>query len=75
MQDERVIKKPGLPGHSLLRVDISLDMANQKVTKIRSLEDPEEHNMHAEERQRLASVFWDSVSRPWKAAICAEDVN
>ena len=46
-------------GHSLLRVDISLDMANQKVTKIRSLEDPEEHNMHTEERQRLASVFWD----------------
>ena len=75
VQDERVIKKPGLPGHSLLRVDISLDMANRKVTKIRSLEDPEEHNMHTEERQRLAAVFWDSVSKPWKAAICEEDVN
>ena len=75
VQDERVIKKPRLPGHSLLRVDISLDMANQKVTKIRSLEDPEEHNMHTKERQRQASVFSESVSRPWKAAICAEDVH
>ena len=56
-------------------MDISLDMANRKVTKIRSLEDPEEHNMHTEERQRLAAVFWDSVSKPWKAAICEEDVN
>ena len=64
VHEERVIKKPGLPGHSLLRVSISLDMANQKVTKIRSLEDPEEHNMHTEERQRLASIFWDSMRRP-----------
>ena len=28
VHEERVIKKPGLPGHSLLRVSISLDMAN-----------------------------------------------
>ena len=75
VQYERVIKKPRLPGHSLLRKDISLDMANQKVTKIRSVEDPEEHNMHTEERQRLASVFWDSVHESWKAVVCAEDVN
>ena len=75
VQNERVITKAGLPGHSLLRIDISLDMANQKVTKIRSLEDPEEHNMHMEERQRLASIFWDSVRRPWKVAVCARDVN
>ena len=33
VQDERVIKKRGLPGHSILRIDISLDMANQKVTR------------------------------------------
>ena len=75
VQDERVIRKPRLPGHSLLRIDIGLDMANQKVTKIRSLEDPEEHNMHTKERQRLASTFWDNVRTPWKAAVCAEDVN
>ena len=75
VHEERVIKEPGLPGHSLLRVSISLDMANQKVTKIRNLQVPEEHSMHTEERQRLASIFWDSMRRPWKAAVCAEDVN
>ena len=66
VHEERVIKKPGLPGHSLLRVSISLDMANQKVTKIRNLEDPEEHNMHTEERQRLASIFRTVCADPGK---------
>ena len=32
VQDEMVIKKPGLPGHSLLRVDISLDISRWNCT-------------------------------------------
>ena len=57
VHDERVVKKPRLLGHSLVRVDINLDMACQRVTKIRRLGGPMEHNMQPEERQRLALAF------------------
>ena len=33
-------------------------MANENLTKNISWGDPEEHNMHTEERQPLISVFW-----------------
>ena len=73
--DERVVKKLGLPGHSVLQVDITLDMACQRVTKVRRLEEPPERNMQPEEHHKLALAFWSTVSRLWKVVVCSEDTN
>ena len=40
VQQERVVHRPGLPGHDLLSVIIALDMACQQVAKIRKIKDP-----------------------------------
>ena len=67
--------KPGLPGHSLLRVDINLNMACQQVTKIRRLEEPLKHDMQLTEYRGLAQAYWDSMHTPWAMAICQEDID
>ena len=31
--------------------------------------------MQQQEYQEAAQAFWDSLHRPWKAAVCKEDTN
>ena len=59
VHEDRVVRKPGFPGHSLLRVDINLNMSCEQVTKIRRLEEPLKHDMHMTEYHGLAEAFWD----------------
>ena len=75
VQEDRVVRKPGLLGHSLLQVDINLNVACQQVAKIRRLEEPLKHDMQLTEYCGLAEAFWDGVRRPWAMAICQEDVD
>ena len=72
---DAVIRKPGLPAHSLLHVDVDIDMACQAVTKIRRLEEPTEHGASMQEQEALAAALWNSVGRPWRTAARAENVN
>ena len=58
VHEERVVPKPALPGHDVLRVSIALNMACQQVTKIRKTEDPQT----ATSRHK-SSMTWRTCSR------------
>ena len=75
VKEERVVPKPELPGHDLLRVIIALDMAFQRVTKIRKMEDPQDRNLPPQEQHDLANMFWSSLHWLWGAALRAEDTT
>ena len=64
VQYEAAIKKAGVPGHSLLRVTLNLDMACPKVLKIGHLEAPPEQPLLGQQkRQEMAQALWKGAQR------------
>ena len=57
VQEGRVVRKQGLPRHSLLRVDMLMNGACHQVTKIRRLEEPLKPDMRLTEYRGPAQAF------------------
>ena len=55
----------GLPGHSILSIDLDVNTMAQRVTKIRKMQDPPESSMNPEEQGQLALAMWARLQRHW----------